>query len=492
MPTDDKPRPRLVDTMKAKQEAAFRAATGQSVATATPAKASKSTAETMAELRTQLPASPKIKPATPEQVLAETTAACGGDTDFARLLHKAIDAIEPYVTAWNKSKGGKVKIDVRAFGETFDELVVRRIAETEWLVRRLVPKRAVGSISSEPKIAKTWTAMDIAVSIASGTSAFGKFEVVGTASAFYFFAEDPDGSVKSRGLAIEAGKDIADTSWRKRLTVQGSGRLLDLTDANQVCVLIASAWRAAERGGAPLGLVVLDPLRDVHTAKEDSSDAMTPVMHMLRAMRDILGCTIMFVHHSAKTSTENKDRKRGGQKMRGSSAIHGALDFGIYMDDPRGDRETTFINRVESELKSARGAGKFDLTLSIVDDANDVAVKATHAVSECAPVPGRKDTTEDKSVAVVHALFDHCAPMLRDVLKRKLRCGSDVLDRALDLAVKDGYIVQRTRAQGAGFLITEAGKEYVRKGRKVEQEPEPPPDVDLRDPLGLGTTMRIQ
>ncbi len=119
---------------------------------------------------------------------------------------------------------------------------------------------------------------------------------------------------------------------------------------------------------------MLDPLRNIHTGEEDSSDAMSKVMARLRFLSAQLGCTVLFVHHSKKQSADSKGTRQG-QMMRGSSAIHGAVDSGIYFSNLKVDGADTFTNTVQSEVKGARGAGFFQLTLKIEDE-NETAVDA--------------------------------------------------------------------------------------------------------------------
>jgi hypothetical protein len=152
--------------------------------------------------------------------------------------------------------------------------------------------------------------------------------------------------------------------------------VLDLCDEESAADLIA----AARALGAPLSLLVLDPLRDLHSSDENESTGMARVMGTIRALRDILGCAIAFVHHAHKSSKDNGER-RPGQKMRGSSAIHGAVDCGLYLQDLDTDGQTYWTSKVTSEIKAARGAGVFTLRLDVRDEASKGAVHAAWTVT---------------------------------------------------------------------------------------------------------------
>src|SRR5581483_4360325 len=101
--------------------------------------------------------------------------------------------------------------------------------------------------------------------------------------------------------------------------------------------LIASCRSLSE----PPALLVLDPLRDLHSAKEDKSDVMAPVMSRLRLVRDLLGCAVVFVHHASKAG-EVTSARRPGQRMRGSGVVHASVDGGLYLSNLDTDGTSRF------------------------------------------------------------------------------------------------------------------------------------------------------
>lgn len=347
------------------------------------------------------------------------------------------------------------------YGETMRSLNARSIKDQEWLIRELVPAHAVGAIAAEPKVSKTWLAIDQAVSVASGTVCLGKYAVDRPAGVFFFFAEDHEGSVRRRVNAIAKGKNLpADGDWQDRLITQAAGRRLDVMSDIDLCVLAASVWFAAECTGVKIELLILDPLSDIHSGDEDTREGMQPVMTRLRALRHVLDCTVEFVHHSKKLA-EGKV-SRGGQRMRGSSAIHGAIDFGIYMDMPRGDRGGEFISRVESETRTGRSAGVFDLKLLIEDDQNRHAVNAVFtwmSVSDALAKLEPESVAQQRAVDIVLRLGDQGAPLTTRQLQAKIGGGAHQLTAALKIAEDEGWIAANYHGKvHAGYMITESGR----------------------------------
>lgn len=358
-----------------------------------------------------------------------------------------------------------------------------------WLVRDLIIRGGVGALATEPKVGKSWIATEIGVGLASGTSVLGRFAVDRPGRVAYFYAEDDAGAIVVRQCALARPRNLASDAWLDRFMVQPRGRTLDLTRDVDCAILIASTVAGAgRREGAPpadgappaagdtgIDLLILDPLSDLHSGEEDKRDSMAPIMRRLRAIAQVLGCAVLFVHHAMKASADST-RRRPGQRMRGSSAIHGAVDFGIYLDfdDDKSDKKARFVSGVTSEVKGARGGGEFELTLQITDDEEGHAREARWSVG--ARIAAKAEVAEDKVASICQRLFDHGAPLTRDEIKRKVGGASEVIAKAMAEAITAGFVVQRMNGnRSAGYELTPAGRDFVRVGRAPTAEPAPEP-----------------
>jgi hypothetical protein len=254
------------------------------------------------------------------------------------------------------------------FGVDAASLLGEEFPDTQWLVTGLITRDGTAVIGGLPKAAKkTWLATEIAIAVATGTKVCGEFFVqLGTVR--YFYAEDTRRQIRNRIRALLEG--AGRTTPIERLYLEPRGSFLDVTRDEDLAWIVASCRR-----GGKLDLLVLDPLRDVHSGEEDKSDSMREVMRRLRLLGELLGCTVLVVHHAGKPSEANAKRG-GGQRLRGSGSIHGSIDSGIYLLDCDGDGVGRFKNTVESEIKGARSAGIFTLTLQITDDDSGEAVRA--------------------------------------------------------------------------------------------------------------------
>jgi hypothetical protein len=338
------------------------------------------------------------------------------------------------------------------------ELFAIEFPATSWIVQGLISRGGLALFAAEPKSAKTWIAIEVSVAIATGTLACSEFKTEPGRVA-YFFCEDLDRQVRNRVRAVLASRGLSSDALRDRLYVCPRGRFLDLTVDDDLARLIASARRLG-----PIDLLVLDPLRDLHSAAEDKSDEMGPLMKRLRLIGELLGCTVLVTHHKAKAS-ETNSKRRGRQQMRGSSAIHGSTDSGLYLGIRDGDGRTKFELDVESEVKGARSAGRFGLSLVVTDDAGGEAVHADWTVSR----EGGEPKTSPKQAAKAAQETSDDELVFRWVRKLAMR-GEHFSRRALRDHDEAPIAVKRVTA-ALDRLIDNAGR-LVQVGSKVHL-PEP-------------------
>jgi len=84
-------------------------------------------------------------------------------------------------------------------------------ARPRWLVEPLWARAAVGVLGGAPKCCKSWLALDLAVSVSSGTACLGVFDVADAGPVLLYMAEDSAPVVKARlrGICRARGLDLA-------------------------------------------------------------------------------------------------------------------------------------------------------------------------------------------------------------------------------------------------------------------------------------------
>jgi hypothetical protein len=257
------------------------------------------------------------------------------------------------------------------------DLMTENFGELKWRIRGLLIDKSLVVVAADPKASKTWLLLELAIAQATATKAFDTHEAAEGAS-MMFLTEDSRRSLRNRirGLMQTRGlsstdADLAASKIKLRVRQQ-----LDLCNWNDVAGLVASVYASPVRPA----MICLDPLRNLHDKDEDKSGEMREVMAALRCIRDLCNCAVVFAHHNSKPSS-NGDKRAAAHRMRGSSAIHGAVDGLINMVNTE-IGPNTITNDVVVVLKDARGAGSFQLELRIDDDDGGEAKRAQWFVRE--------------------------------------------------------------------------------------------------------------
>ncbi len=330
------------------------------------------------------------------------------------------------------------------------DLLQREFEQAPWLIEGLITRGGITTIGGEPKTAKTWLGTELAIAVATGTPVCGEFRAERGAAA-YFFAEDQAVQVRNRIRSLLAGAASLPLGERSRnlsagrLHVRPRGMFLDITIDDDLAWIVASCRRL----GA-IDLLVLDPLRDISSAAEDKSDEVSRIMRSLRLIGELLNCTLVIIHHTSKASVDTKGR-RPGQRLRGSGAIHGSTDSGIYLGDLSGNGSSRFRNVVDSEIKGARSAGRFFLELEVEDDEQGEAIKASWSVT--------------REEANARAPAD-CSPMVAEIAD-ELRLAPGHTRRVRELRKKPGGGKREVDA-GIAEMKSQGLIEAVMRGRKHE------------------------
>ena len=194
----------------------------------------------------------------------------------------------------------------------------------QWLVRDLWTAAAVGVVAGSPKVGKSWFGLDLAVSVASGTPALGRFPVHATGPVLVYLAEDALPRVRDRvaHLCRHRGLDLA----RLDLHVVTADRLRLDTDRDQLALdQTVARIRPA--------LLLLDPLVRLHSLDENSASDISSLLGFLRSLNRRYQLALVLVHHLAKRSRRNL-----GQSLRGSSDLHAWTDSACYLVRRADDR----------------------------------------------------------------------------------------------------------------------------------------------------------
>ena len=222
----------------------------------------------------------------------------------------------------------------------------RETAQKPWLIDQLWMHGAAGIIGGPPKLLKTWLALEMAVSVASGSPCLGTFSVHSSGPVLLFAAEDSQSKVRSRleSLARNHGLDLEQIDIR--IITAATLRLDRATDQERLAITVMLY--------KPV-LVVLDPLVRLHSLDENQSGPMAALLGYFRDLQRKTGAAIAIVHHTRKNISAGAG---AGYSLRGSGDLYAWLDSFISVQRRR--NQVTLL----AEHRSAPGFGPLPIELS--------------------------------------------------------------------------------------------------------------------------------
>jgi AAA domain/DnaA N-terminal domain len=205
-----------------------------------------------------------------------------------------------------------------------------------WLIERLWSIHAVGFVSGPPKSFKTWTVLEMAISVATGLPCLGAFPVHRSGPVLLYAAEDPATALRLRLLAL----------------ARNHGRDLDQIDIRIICVDSLRLDRPVDREKLSAtvelhrpALLVLDPLVRLHGLDENQAAPMAELLGHIRALQRASAMAIAIVHHSRKASAHS-----AGQTLRGSSDLYAFVDSLVSLQRRHGRVTLSAEHRSAPEL----------------------------------------------------------------------------------------------------------------------------------------------
>lgn len=217
------------------------------------------------------------------------------------------------------------------------------LPDPEWLVSGTLPADSFTVVYGAPGAAKSFAALDIACSIASGHT-------------FH------SAQVKRGQVLIAVGEGLRGMKWREEAwglahadadrekleeNLHILPRAVHLLEQRDADMLVNTAEHLANNGGDPLRLVVIDTwARAMVGGDENSAKDAGLAIDVCERIRHATGATVLVVHHAGVEGT----------RERGSTALRGASDTSILMqkEDNTGIITFTVKKMKDAELPNAQ------------------------------------------------------------------------------------------------------------------------------------------
>lgn len=295
--------------------------------------------------------------------------------------------------------------------------------QARWLIEGLWAEQAVGIVGGEPKCCKSFLALDMAVSVASGHACLRRFRVARPGCVLLYAAEDALHVVRERleGICRAVGVELR--ALDIQVITAPTLRLDRLEDQTRLDETV----RAIEPR-----LLILDPFVRLHRIDENVASEVAPLLANLRELERRHRVAVVLVHHARKSGGA-----RPGQALRGSSELHAWGDSNLYLQRTRDQLTLTIEHRAAAsppaiaiELRGNAGA----LALHVAD--------APAAPATATPPPSQHDR-------VIEALRRASNPVPLKQLRQSCVIRMQRLCEILSDLVRDGHVCKTV----AGYAI---------------------------------------
>lgn len=224
----------------------------------------------------------------------------------------------------------------------------------EYLVDNLLVSGSAVLFPAREKAGKGLLAIDLACSIALGEPWLG--HAVTEGPVIYLALEESMGTIWERLSARlpARSRDVpiyvipCDGSFEQQFQLENAANFADIIEVIEEVEPV---------------LLIIDPLREAHTGREDSSDDMAPRLRAIRQLAHQTGTTILVTHHAGKMSGNS----------RGSTAIKSSFDDELAFTRSDEANETDIRGMLRAEGRNLR---KF--SMSIMFNAENARWMATN------------------------------------------------------------------------------------------------------------------
>jgi hypothetical protein len=235
-----------------------------------------------------------------------------------------------------------------------EQFLKMAIPETSWLVQDVWLAQSTGMIVGPPKSGKSWLALDMGISVATGRSFLGTYEVESPGPVAVITSEDPDPLLQDRLEKILIAKGLGGSVDYPLVTFPRDRRIPLYLDLERTFVFSDEGTRNLllwldqiyEIHGR-LSLVIFDPvLRFLPPGIDEYkvSEVSSAVFKTSSIIYKKYGAAVQLIHHKSKGESE-------GKKSYGSVAFGAFSESALYLS-PTTEGVTDWVN-VLGDYKSA-------------------------------------------------------------------------------------------------------------------------------------------
>ena len=257
----------------------------------------------------------------------------------------------------------------------YDDFMNREWPKPTWLIRDTWTRGAYGILAGEYKSFKTMLALDLALSVASGTPFLGQHEVLHPGTVSYIYEEGRPWSIHDRLFRIANAKGLADTYDPASGQIDFRGRSLPISISSlpQLDLGAESSQEAVRthiRAARP-ELVILETFYLLSGGVNESNiEEVSPILEFLASISHEFGCAVILTHHFHKS----KEDKRFLDRVSGSSIFLRWYESGLFVERVGAESDNT-IRIMSSHREGASTMSALRMLWNSEDDGQSYFVQ---------------------------------------------------------------------------------------------------------------------
>lgn len=302
--------------------------------------------------------------------------------------------------------------------ETAADMLARPAPEIEWLIENIWVDKSRGLIAGNPGVGKTWLALDMLISVASGQLCLGKYPV-------------------KKGAVLLVEEEASELNLSRRLHAMARARGLKDSDLSNFHLLTRQFTKIPTDmvelfhlvNDRDIKLIVFDSLRRFHTCDENSSSEMQPVLDSFARLNIMTDASVVLIHHLAKGSRES-DHRPIFERLRGSSDFWAWRDclIGVEGEEEADSAVCSFQFRdaeAQESITIKRYVGDLSgaISLGVVDVADS-------------------EEFAEKSALILSYMKSQYGSLSKEQICTKVKGRKQVLAKVFKVMVKQGLVVR--------------------------------------------------
>ena len=305
------------------------------------------------------------------------------------------------------------------------ELLGKPEPKIEWLIDNIWTDKSRGLIAGNPGVGKTWLALDMLISVASGGLCMGKYP-------------------SKKGAVLLVEEEASELNLSRRLHAMARARGLKDTDLDNLFLLTRQFTKIPEDtkelfhliATLDIKLIVFDSLRRFHGCDENSSSEMQIVLDSFARLSIMTDASIVLIHHLAKGGRES-DNRPIFERMRGSGDLWAWRDciIGVEGQEDADEAICSF------QFRDAEAQEPIKIKRHVGATTGAIALEAVEM----------KESEEyaDKSASIIDFMRTQYGSVAKDVIFKAVKGGRNEFYRTFKTLAKQGLVVKN----GSGWTV---------------------------------------